>query len=752
MKRLSTIIMALVLALGLTQCKKDQPTPNVTEGETYTISLSVKGNSNAKVDVNTQNGHVDYATGDQILVASNGTYAGTLVYDGTVFTGSIGNVTEGMPLQFYFLGNVTPEEELSIGNTESCSVVISDQTDHLPVISGAPSNENFYSNVTNYTAELLNKCALVKFNVTTSSEAPTCLKGFNNKVTIDFGVNTFTNSQEDNGIITLPAGNGEKWAILLPQEAKTGGEAYAAGDEYAGTFGAVPALFANGMFPAGIAVDVTTSTHNYLVDLSTLTGDYEAVDGDTLTGTLSQHYNISVAEGASVTLWNASINPSHSYKSPHNPCIRCDNDATIVIEGENDMYVWTEQMPCIYIASGKTLTITGNGSLNASSTGMITAAIGGCYSSGNSCGNIVIESGNITATAGSCAAIGAGFNGNCGNITINGGTITATSTGATAIGCGNQMCFTCGDITINGGTVTATGSRAGIGGGYQSNCGDITITGGTIIATGTSGSGIGAGNSTSGTWGYCGNITISGGNVTASSSGGVGIGGGCLANCGDILISGGTVTATGGNDYVAIGGSTNHTCGSITITEGATSVTATKGANAPRCIGMGKGDYAICGTVTFGGTEYPSGATPNQADGLTFVYPVQETTITWNSSFINSVSIMPWGHDSGVSASDGGITATFTENAGLSSSGITIGNSSAYGITFSTTTGNISKIEIYGTDNSANGLPSGWSYDGTKVTWQGTSASSVTMNGVNAGPGEDVHIDYISQIVFTVQQ
>ena len=128
-----------------------------------------------------------------------------------------------------------------------------------------------------------------------------------------------------------------------------------------------------------------------------------------------------------------------------------------------------------------------------------------------------------------------------------------------------------------------------------------------------------------------------------------------------------------------------------------------------------------------------------------------ETTITWTSTFINSVSIMPWGHDSGVSASDGGITATFTENAGLSSSGITIGNSSAYGITFSTTTGNISKIEIYGTDNSANGLPSGWSYDGTKVTWQGTSAPSVTMNGVNAGPGEDVHIDYISQIVFTVQ-
>lgn len=564
-----------------------------------------------------------------------------------------------------------------------------------------------------------------------------------------------TNSVRLNCTTTLTAEEKEFFIVLLPG---TLGNGFTMniynGDEIIFTKTTTSNLI---MLPNKVKImntlNVEATPAGSVIDLSTLTDNYEAQDGDILTGTLSQHYNISVAEGASVTLWNASINPGHSYKSPHGACIRCDNDATIVIEGENDMYVWTEQMPCIYIASGKTLTITGNGSLNASSTGMITAAIGGCYSSGNSCGNIVIESGNITATAGSCAAIGAGFNGNCGNITINGGTITATSTAATAIGCGNQMCFTCGDITINGGTVTATGSRAGIGGGYQSNCGDITITGGTIIATGISGSGIGAGNGKSGTWGYCGNITISGGNVTASSSGGVGIGGGCMANCGDILISGGTVTATGGNDYVAIGGSTNHTCGSITITEGVTSVTATKGANAPRCIGIGKGDYAICGTVTIGGTVYPDGATPNQADGLTFVYPVQETTITWNSSFINSVNIMSWGHDSGVSTSNGGITATFTENAGLSSSGITIGNSSAYGITFSTTTGNISKIEIYGTDNSAAGLPSGWDYDDEthKVTWQGTSAPSVTMNGVNAGPGEDVHIDYISQIVFTVQ-
>jgi hypothetical protein len=377
------------------------------------------------------------------------------------------------------------------------------------------------------------------------------------------------------------------------------------------------------------ALTVNGTTVSHLIDLSTLTGDYEAQDGDTLTNTLSEHYNITVAEGATVTLWNASINPGNSYKTPHGACIRCDNDATIVIEGDNIMYVWTERMPCIWIAPEKTLTITGNGSLNASSTGKITSAIGAGYDSNNTsnCGNIVIESGNITANGGSCAAIGAGFSSSCGNITINGGNITATSTGASGIGCGNQMCKTCGNITINGGTITASGSRAGIGGGYQSNCGDITITGGTINATGTSGSGIGAGTDKSGTWGYCGNITISGGTVTASSTYAVGIGGGNQAVCGDILISGGTITATGGTNQVAIGSSKVYgICGTVTITNDVTSLTAIKKSGTPRCIGSSDNTSTI-GTITIGGTEYPTGANPN-VDDVTFVYPFQDPELT----------------------------------------------------------------------------------------------------------------------------
>ena len=259
--KLSTVIMALALVLVLSQCKKNEQLTPTSEG--VVITLEVKGNNEAKVNVNPNTGTVDFENNDQIIVASNGKYVGMLTYNGTLFTGAISNATDGYPLQFYFLGNVTPEETLTSGITESCSVLISEQEEHLPVISTAPSNETYDANQTAYTAHLLNKCALVKFNVTTSSTAATCITGFNNKVTVDFSGNTITPSKEGNGVITLPAGNGEKWAILLPQNAVEAGEAhsaYSADGLFSGTRAAVPNITDNGYLTAGIDVTLIVPT------------------------------------------------------------------------------------------------------------------------------------------------------------------------------------------------------------------------------------------------------------------------------------------------------------------------------------------------------------------------------------------------------------------------------------------------------------------------------------------------------------
>ena len=260
MKKISTIVMALLMVLPLSQCKKNEQNASDNQGDAVTITLDVKDGNGSKVVVNPNTGTVDFENGDQIIVASGGKYVGTLTYNGNLFTGAISNATEGYPLQFYFLGNVTPAETLTSGVTESCSVVISDQTEHLPVISTAPSNENYAASTTDYTAHLLNKCALVKFNVTTTSEASICVTGFNNKVTVNFMENTLTNSQESNGVITLPAGNGEKWAILLPQEAMgvgIHGSAYSQDGVYNGTCGNVPTISNNSYLTVGIEVNVS---------------------------------------------------------------------------------------------------------------------------------------------------------------------------------------------------------------------------------------------------------------------------------------------------------------------------------------------------------------------------------------------------------------------------------------------------------------------------------------------------------------
>ena len=221
------------------------------------------------------------------------------------------------------------------------------------------------------------------------------------------------------------------------------------------------------------------------IDLSTLTSDVVARAGNVLTGTLGANVKISIGDGAIVTLDGVTINA----RDDNWAAINCEGDAVIVLaDGTVSNISGGYRMPGIHVPEGKTLTIRGSGSLNASSSGF-GAGIGCGYK--NACGNIVIEGGNITAT-------GAKY--------------------APGIGCGYGA--KCGNITINGGTVNATGGHdgAGIGSGfYGSTCGDITITNGVTSVTATKGRSadhsIGRGNG-----GWCGTVTIGGKEGTISQS------------------------------------------------------------------------------------------------------------------------------------------------------------------------------------------------------------------------------------------
>ena len=303
------------------------------------------------------------------------------------------------------------------------------------------------------------------------------------------------------------------------------------------------------------------------LDLATVTAATTVEDGYTLTGTLGANVKISIADGATVTLDGVTINGvrNNSYAWAG---ITCLGDATIILSGTNTVKGFYEDYPGIFVPENKTLTIQGAGSLTASSNGF-GAGIGGGYQI--ACGNIVIEGGTVNAQGGTYAAgIGGGNENSCGNISITGGTVNAQG-GYNAAGIGSGDKNSCGNISITGGTITATGGSnygAGIGSGDRGSCGTVSITGGTITATG--------------------------GNYAA------GIGSGYRGSCDNISITGGTITATGGNYGAGIGSGDKGSCGTVTITGGVTSVTATKGFDAPNSIGAGYN--GTCGTVTIGGT------------------------------------------------------------------------------------------------------------------------------------------------------
>lgn len=221
MKRIITIVCALLLVLSLSQCKKK---PVVTDNGPEPVSITLNVNAGSKVLVTPSTGEVAFENGDVIYVAYKGKYVGTIIHNGSCFTGEISATPDNeTPLYFYFLGNKTPYKTLTKGSSTSISVDIIDQTDStkLPVISAAASKEPFIGEGT-YTSTLENKCALVKFNVTSESDSEICISGLNNKIDVDLssGVNGFTYGMVGNSVIRLQGGIGnnyERWAILLPQ-------------------------------------------------------------------------------------------------------------------------------------------------------------------------------------------------------------------------------------------------------------------------------------------------------------------------------------------------------------------------------------------------------------------------------------------------------------------------------------------------------------------------------------------------------
>ena len=283
MKKISMILAAFVLALGLTQCKKEEAPTTTAEENGYRITLDLGSSTRANVDPEHPGtdgtnywAPVTFETGDIIYVGYKGNYVGTLSYgssgkfNGTLNAETLNNIgIDGeSKLHFYLLGGkgFTPTQD---GNT--FTVDISDQTSGYPVIAYDDSDEAFTVACTTYTAKLKNKASIMKFNVTkpTNANDAICIEGMNNVVSIDFtniadnDDNGFSYSMDatNNGLIKMPGVSGspaEMWAIVLPQSAVTEKTNYAYNEngDWSGARPAIPAITPNQYLDDGVNIAI----------------------------------------------------------------------------------------------------------------------------------------------------------------------------------------------------------------------------------------------------------------------------------------------------------------------------------------------------------------------------------------------------------------------------------------------------------------------------------------------------------------
>jgi hypothetical protein len=318
-------------------------------------------------------------------------------------------------------------------------------------------------------ASLTNKLAILALTIKDNATTPNDITSTITSMTISDGTNIYSitgNDTDGHIYAAIQATSGANISCFATTAASGNYAKSLTGKTYA----------ANSIYDLGLKMEQPTD-----IVLSGVTVATTIQNGQTVSGTLGSNVQISIADGAIVTLKGAQINGTNneSYKFAG---ITCEGSATIILEGTNTVKGFYDEYPGISVPSGETLTIQGTGSLDASSNGW-GAGIGGCYNYNNesnrNCGNITINGGTVTAAGGQNAAgIGSGFKASCGNITISGGTVTATG-GSCAAGIGGGLSASCGNITITSGVTsveaTKDGSAESIGAGEDGTCGTVTI-------------------------------------------------------------------------------------------------------------------------------------------------------------------------------------------------------------------------------------------------------------------------------------
>ena len=529
------LVMAAALIITTTACSNedyfaDEPTPATTKAsKTYTMTVTAAmpaDDATRALSVDGKKLNATWAAGDAVKVykmvsGANVTDPETYVEVGTLkatnisadglsatLTGTVA-LDSKVRLSFFYVGQYN--DGTATGSVASTTYDYSSQTGTLDDVATrfdramtalSASKYEIDGNriTTNNTISFTNQQAIVTFKLKNASGSTVSVS--NLKVEATGGYSFSMSGNGTNGVpatastITVtPASAANTFTIAIPP-ISSGTATFPIRLTADGTDGYTYYYEKDNVtaFAKGQYYEISVKMKRFK-DLSKLTADYTAQDGDELRGTIASGKHLSIASGASVTLNGVTI--SEGVSSGYSG-ITCVGDATITLVGENN--ISTLSSYCCGIeagGSGTTLNIGGEGSLNATGNSK-GAGIGGKY--GKDCGAINISGGTINATGGYFAAgIGSSDNKSCSSITISDGTIIAT-TGDSAAGIGSGHKGTCGDIIISGGNVSATGGYfgAGIGTGQDGICGSIIISGGTINATAGNNSGAGIGSAEAG--------------------------------------------------------------------------------------------------------------------------------------------------------------------------------------------------------------------------------------------------------------
>lgn len=497
-------LFCLIILFGFAACQQDEPERQEPQNapKTYTLTVeATKGSENDTaasspvrkvlgLDDKTLN--ATWAEGEKVTVynvtrsADLGGYLEAQSSGAsTTLKGDLtGTIMDDDELKLKFLSPSYSTQDGTLTGSATSIDKVCDYAEATVTVTDAST-----SSVTTTDATFLNQQAIVKFTLKDIATGNPAINA--TKLTVTAGETTIT---------VTPSSASSELYVAIPGISGQTVDLSANVGYYIYTCNKTGVTFANSQY-----YEITVKMTKHAVNLASITSNFTAANGDVLTGTLGSNVQISIADGATITLEDATINrTSSSY-----PGLTCLGSATINLMGENTTNGGSQTAGILIGGTGTTLIINGPGSL--STTG-----------------------GSMSAGIGLSRYWGTSYTG--GNIVINGGTITARSSGnftsGIGTGCvGSSSSVIMGDITINGGTVFAYGSQAGAGIGtgfcYPSctnRVGNITITGGTVGVTGGTndatnpgGTAIGAGpsnyaNSTN----EVGNITISGGTVTAT--------------------------------------------------------------------------------------------------------------------------------------------------------------------------------------------------------------------------------------------